>query len=296
MTDKKNDTIEEGQRVEPSQPGGEMAEYKSFIPAGDQTGTEDIGANDIRLPRLKIAQGLSPQMIPGDSQYIEGLKMFELFNDLSGERYGMGPLYFIPIRRDMHRIEFEPRVKGQTGGGAPIDLDVPPNDPRNLWTWSSEELKASGKKADVPPRATTFHEFVVLLLREGVAPEMIVLSIAAKNKHNTRAAERLTSFIKQQAMRGAQAAPIYGCMYSVESKSEKFTEGTAGVYVVNQAGRLDRQDQTKESWKRSEALFNLAKQMHASLEGKVIVVEREPGSDDDFVPETLEQEGATAGM
>lgn len=280
--------------LEPTKQPGEqtLAERRSFIPVNDKTGTEDIGANDIKLPRLAIAQGLSPQVIPGDSQYIPNLKLFEMFNDLSGEIYGTGPLYFIPLRREVRRVEFEPRVKGQQGGGGVIDRDVPPNDPRTLWTWSSPELKASGVKADVPPRATTFHEFVMLLLRPDGLPEMIVLSIAAKNKYNTRAAINLTSFIKQQAMRGRQSAPIYGCQYTVESKSEKFNEGTAGVYVIKQAGRLDDPTQDNESWARSAKLFDYVRNVHASLEGKTFDVQREPGEDDEpaFDPATLEAE------
>lgn len=279
--------------LERQQPGGAIAERRSFIPEGDKTGTESIGADEIRLPRLAIAQGLSHQMIPGDSQYIQGLKMFEMFNDLTGRIYGMGPLQFVPLHRSIRRIEFEPRVKGQPTSGGVIDMDVPPNDPRTLWTWSTPELKASGAKADLPPRATTFHEFVILLLHADSEPEMIMLSIAAKNKHNTRAAERLTSFIKQQAMRGKQSAPIYGCVYSVESKSEKFTEGTAGVYVINRVMRLDDPTQTDESWTRSAQLFSFAKNVHASLAGKTIVVEREPGADD-FDPAAMEAEVAGA--
>lgn len=280
-----------GTTMAPADKNTALAERKSFIPEGDTTGTEGIGADEIRLPRLGIAQGLSPQMIPGDSRHIPGLQMFQMFNDLTGRIYGMGPLYFIPIHREVRRIEFEPRVKGQQGGGGVIDLNVPPNDPRTLWTWSNEELKASGAKADVPPRATTFHEFVILILHEEGEPEMIMLSIPAKNKHNSRAAKDLTSFIKQQAMRGKKSVPIYGSVYSVESKSEKFTEGTAGVYVVKQVRRLDDPTQTDESWNRSATLFRFAKNVHASLEGKVITVEREPG-DDDFNVDDIEASAA----
>lgn len=276
--------------LEQAQTGGALAERQSFM-AGDVSGTEDITADDIQIPRLAIAQGLSPQMIPGDARHIPGLQMFEMFNDLTNDRYGQGPLYFIPLRREVRYIEFEPRVKGQQGAGGVIDLNVPPNDERTLWTWSSPELKAQGKKADVPPRATKFSEFIVLLLRPDGQPEMIMLSIAEKNKHNTRAAKRLTSFIKQQALKGRNSAPIYGCQYTVESKAEKFTEGTAGIFVINQAGRLDDPTQDDASWVRSAALFKYAKDTAAKIAGKTIVVNREPGDDTDFDPETLEGAG-----
>ncbi|KKM78483.1 hypothetical protein LCGC14_1359440, partial [marine sediment metagenome] len=78
-----------------------------FIEVGT-AGTEDITADDLKLPRLAIAQGLSPQMLPDDSAHIEGLKLFELFNDLTDEIYGKGPLTFIVGRRQVKRIEFDP--------------------------------------------------------------------------------------------------------------------------------------------------------------------------------------------
>src|SRR5262245_13308533 len=80
--------------------------------AQELTGTEDIGPNDVRLPRLAIAQGLSNEMIPGDARYLPDLKLFDFFNDLSGEIYGQGPITFVPVRRDVRRIEFVPRAEG----------------------------------------------------------------------------------------------------------------------------------------------------------------------------------------
>src|SRR5262245_52372832 len=63
-------------------------------------GTEDIDTSQIRLPRLAIAQGLSPQLIPGDPQHIPGLGILQMFNDLTGEIYGQGPITFVPLRQD----------------------------------------------------------------------------------------------------------------------------------------------------------------------------------------------------
>lgn len=257
-----------------------VAERPKSLDRDDLTGTEDIGARDVRLPRLGIAQGLSHQITPGDAQYIEGLKLFDMFNDLTGEIYGRGPITFVPIRRDVRRIEFTPRSEG----GGIVDTDVPPNDPRLLWTWSTPELKASGAKADVPPRATTFVEFVVLLLRSGRAPECVVLSIKGTNKWNRRASDQLTTFIK------LRNAPIYAGLYTVDTLTPaKNDSGTFGVPVCKNAGWVPKDTQA------GAALYAYAEQFHASLAGKTIVVDREPGADD-FDPETMEGggQGATA--
>lgn len=231
----------------------------------DRSGTEDISARDIRLPRLATAQGLSPQMTPGDGAHIEDLKMFDMFNDLTTEVYGKGPITFVPVRRDVRRIEFTPRSEG----GGMVDPDVPLNDPRLRWT------KNAG--VDVPPRATEFIEFVILLLRAGKAPEPIVLSIKSTNKFNRRASGNLTTFIK------LRNAPIYAGLYTVAGGSEKNDKGTFGVPVIKNSGWIPVDTPS------GKALFDYAKDFHDSLAGKVIVVEREPGGDD-FDPAALDAE------
>lgn len=236
---------------------GTLERPKTLDP-NDRTGTEGIGAEDVRLPRLAIAQGLSAQITPGDQQFIEGLTLFDMFNDLTGEIYGKGPLLFVPVRRDTRRIEFIPRSEG----GGIVDMDVPPNDPRLRWT-VEDGIKR-------PPRATTFIEFVVLLLRSGKAPEPIVLSIKGTNKHNRRASDQLTTFIK------LRNAPIYAGLYKVDTHiPAKNDKGTFGVPTIKNAGfiPIDKPE--------GKALFEFAKQFHNSLEGKTIVVDRDLGGEDD---------------
>ncbi|MCR4300855.1 MAG: hypothetical protein NUV51_04530 [Sulfuricaulis sp.] len=240
---------------------GTMDRPKSLDP-NDLSGTEGIGPQDVRLPRLATAQGLSTQMTPGDGQYIEGLKLFDMFNDLTEEVYGRGPITFVPVRRDVRRIEFIPRSEG----GGIVDMDVPPNDPRLAWTVAEDGAR-------VPPAATTFVEFVILMLRPGKAPEPIVLSIKGTNKFNRRASDQLTTFIK------LRHAPIYAGLYTVTGGQEKNDKGTFGVPVIKNAGFIPKDTPA------GAALYAYAEEFHRSLEGKTIVVEREPGSDDEFVPE-----------
>lgn len=243
----------------------------SFIEEGDMAGTEDITREDVRLPRLAIAQGLSPQVTPGDAQFIDGLQLFDMFNDLSGEIYGKGPLTFIPVRRDVRRIEFIPRSEG----GGIVDMDVPAGDPRLKWTVDN------GVKR--PPAATTFIEFVILLLRPNKAPEPIVLSIKGTNKHNRRASDQLTTFIKLRNL------PIYAGLYRVDTLvPAKNDKGTFGVPRVKNAGNIPDNPVGR-------ALYEFSKKFHDSLEGKTIVVQRETPAEEDFDPETLEHSDTKPG-
>lgn len=241
----------------------------------DLAGTEGITPEDVRLPRLGIAQGLSHQMTPGDTMYIEGLKLFEMFNDLTTEVYGKGPLTFVPVRRDVRRLEFRPRKEG----GGLLDPDVPPRDPRLDW-----RRGAGPNGEDLPPSATTFVEFVVLLLRPGKAPEPIVMSIAGTNKHNRRASDQLTTFIK---LRGTA---IYTGLYTVDTNiPAKNDKGTFGVFTIKNAGFIPTDTPA------GAALLAYAKEFHDSIEGKKIVIEREPG-DDSFDTESMEADSTRTGQ
>lgn len=262
----------QGEVTDLSQLGGVTATdvRPQSLDRNDVTGTEDIGADDVRLPRLGIAQGLSPQITPGDGQFIDGLRLFDMFNDLTSEVYGRGPITFVPVRRDVRRIEFVPRSEG----GGIVDLNVPKDDDRMKWSVGEGGVR-------IPPKATEFVEFVVLLLRPGKAPEPIVLSIKTTNKWNKRASDQLTTFIK------LRNAPIYSGLYTVDTLTPaKNDQGTFGVPVCKNAGFIPKDTPA------GAALFNFAKEFHEALQGKTIVLERD-GDVDDSMAANPEEAGAS---
>lgn len=238
-------------------------ERPDFIPEGDKTGTEGITNDDIRLPRLGIAQGLSPQLTPGDNAYIDNLKMFQMFNDTTKEIYGNGPIYFVVVRRDVRCIEFRPRSEG----GGVVDLNVPRNDPR-----ATQWRDVDGVR--VPPAATLFNEYVALILKQDGEVDPVVISIKGTNKFNRRATTDLNGFIKMYASQGAKSVPIYGVIYAIESRSEKNDNGTFGVPGFKPVGFIP---------KSMPGLFERAREYAATLEGKTVVYNREPGDEDDFI-------------
>lgn len=242
------------------------------VETGILEGLHGLNPNEIRLPRVAIAQGLSKAMTPGDSAYIESLKMFDMYNDRTGQVYGKGPLLVVPIRKTKKRIEFDPNDRNIM-----LDPDVPPNDPRMTWDRSVTP--------NLPPRATEFYEFICLALTPGQAPEPVVVSISTKNKWDRRAAEDFWNNIE---MRGVS---IYRGLYRVASRPEKNDKGTFGVYGVKNAGFIPATPAGK-------ALLAMAKDFHDSLAGKTIVVDRENPNDDPdtFDTTAMDAEAKTSEM
>ena len=105
------------------------AERPSGIDEGD-LGNEGMTREDILMPRLGLAQKMSPEIDPTNQEkYIEGLQFTDLFNSLTKARYGKGPLYFSILRRDQPRyVEFTPIDQG---GGIEYDLSG-----NGWWLWT----------------------------------------------------------------------------------------------------------------------------------------------------------------
>lgn len=216
-------------------------------------GSTDITAEDIRLPRLAIAQGLSPQMVPDNSQFIDGLRLFDMFNDVTGEIYGRGPLKFVPVYWQVKNIEFEVGPDGKRTGII-VDSEVPSGDPRTKWRKDPN----TGEK--IRPSATRYTELVAYLLRADLPPETIIISVQETNKHMRRAAQIISGALVEIPR------PYYGGIYTVRTMAEKFDQGTAGVFVFGIRPTM---------WNSDRALFERAKLLQESLKGKTIVVNRE---------------------
>lgn len=233
---------------------GTMARPTS-LDRNDRTGTEDITLDEVQLPRLSIAQGLSPQLVPTEGQFIKGLTIGEMFNDVTSEVYGSGPVTVIPVKRHVTRIEFDPNDRK-----VPLDRNVPANDPRMKWDGQNK------------PRATEFVEFVCLLLRPGKSPEKVIVSIKTTNKQQRQAAKLWTTFIVMRE------AAIYSGMYTLTTKIEtgqnqKGEKTAYGVFIVRNAGFVPVDTDA------GMALYNYAQQFAESLEGKVIVTDRDGGEE-----------------
>lgn len=202
------------------------------------------------MPRLTLAQGLSPELIETDPKYIEGLKNGDAFNTLTGKIYGKGVLECAIIRADPPRgVEFMPRG----AGGGVKDFNVPINDPRMQFTTDKE-----GKRQK--PIATKFYDFVIVLL-----PSREVVALSFKGAA-LKTAKRLNGLIKFKASK----IPIFGWKYKMVPTLEQSPKGTYSVFRVDNAGLI--QDGELYAFLRSS--FN-------AIKNKEIKIEREPGSDDD---------------
>ena len=212
-------------------------------------GLEHVKQEDIAIPRLGLAQGLSPQITRGKPEYIQGLENGGMFNSITNEIYGMGPLRFTIIRADPPRwVEFYPR---EAGGGVK-DPNVPAGDPRT-------EFGENGEA----PLATKFYDFLIALLplnEQNPTDSIVALSFKGAMLKDAKALNML--------MVGRNKPPYTG-VYEVTSATRTNSKGTFNVYKIVNAGFI-----------KDEATFNAAKDMFNSFRTKEVKIHREPGEEE----------------
>lgn len=74
-------------------------------------GFENVSQDDIRIPLVKIAQALTPQIKPNKAEYIEGLVEGIPFNSATNRIYPDG-FKFIPVYYSKTYLEWIPQSKG----------------------------------------------------------------------------------------------------------------------------------------------------------------------------------------
>lgn len=84
---------------------------------GSARGRENVGAEDLVIPRLEIVQDLSPARKKSDPNYIEGAEEGMLYNNVTRELYGQS-VVVIPVGYVKEWLLWKDRKKGGGFGGA----------------------------------------------------------------------------------------------------------------------------------------------------------------------------------
>ncbi len=177
---------------------GTLAPIPAYIKKGDHRGLEGTAQSDVNIPRLALAQALSPQVTDGDPNRIEGLKVGDLFNSVTRQIYGREVFVQILRKMPLRAMEF---YSIDDGGGVK-DPNVPLNDPRLRWDNTAPNRK------DQKPKATLFRDFIAVVL-----PQREIISLSFKSSGLTTA-KTLWGLV---VMRNA---PVFAGRYRISSAVE----------------------------------------------------------------------------
>jgi len=224
-------------------------------------------AEELRIPFLKLAQSLSPELDKSDAKYIEGLSAGEMFNDLTSEVYQEADV--IPCYTKTAYKEWVPLAKG---GGFVGELD--PTDPI---IQQANRIVEGGRTMDLLPNDNELvvsDDYYCLVIKEGDY-EPVVLSMTSTQR---KVAKRWRTMIAMNKARNPktgdlQIIPIYSTIWKLSSVQEvnKNNQKYAN-YAVSKVGPIP-------SDKRE--LFEEAKSFRQSvMAGEVKVVEEQAKTQD----------------
>jgi hypothetical protein len=231
-----------------------------YFQKNDRRGFEDTQQSDVLIPRLALAQALSPQVTDGDPNRIEGLTVGDLFNSVTKQNYGREVHVQLLRKMPLRAMEFN----SIDDGGGVKDPDVPLNDPRCQWS------------GDEKPVATVFRDFIAVLLDANGQPanrEVIALSFKSSGIKVAKALWGLAMM---------RDKPVFAGRYQITTGVE-LKPKPHQVYKVQNAGWVSKKDAVL-----GEQMFEAVQKLDATK------IHREVVDDpDDFVPARYEVQPST---
>lgn len=193
-----------------------VAEMPAFMQNLDQNtsrGSEDVGVDDITIPRLEVVQSLSACRKKSDPSFIEGISEGDLYNNITRENYG-GSVTLVPVKFMKEWLIWKDQDKGGGFGGAYPTQDA-----------ALHELERRIAGGEIPESERSFWEVVdtpqhfCLLVREDGSVEEIVVSLAkskAKVSRQWNSMMRMNggdTFTRAYVMSGVEAQNQQGQDY-----------------------------------------------------------------------------------
>lgn len=145
-----------------------------FADAG--LGNENVGQQDVTIPRLKVAQALSPEVKKQKAEYIDGAEEGSVFNSATRELYET-PLIIVPVAYIRRHLEWIPREKG--GGLVNSDHNESILD-QCVRNDKGDYILENGNEIVVTP------EHFVILVRPDGSYEQAVLSMSGSKARISR--------------------------------------------------------------------------------------------------------------
>ena len=215
---------------------------------GGDDAMRHLTQDDVLMPRIALAQKMSYELDPEHQRFVADLKLGDLFNSVTQQIYGAGPLDFVMLRADPPRwVEFIPREQG----GGVKDPNVPAGDERTLWRTNSETGES------IKPAATKFYDFIVWLPS---TEEIVALSFKSTG---IRTARMLNSLYTQRKIKYGNR-PLCAGIYTVKSDNAENKHGKFKIYAVANNG-----------WIGDAATFNKMKEMQDALATKIVTIDRD---------------------
>jgi len=196
-----------------------------YASAGE--GLENVTAEDMQIPFLRILQPLSPQLNKQDSKHIKGASGGDLFNTVTGDFWDSEEgVNVIPCAYTMKYLEFQLR---ENGGGFMGELDPNSPDIRSTERVGANEMLPSGNEL------VRSAQFLVLAFGEDGVPHQMICDMKktqmkiAKQWNTRRAGLKI-----QHPQKGMFNPPMWAVPWRLTAVQESNDKGSWFNYAVAQ--------------------------------------------------------------
>ena len=193
-------------------------------------GMDNISAEDVALPFLKVLSPLSPEVVDGNS----GAKAGMIFNTVSGQlNDGTQGITVVPCHFERKYIEWSPR--GQ-GSGAPAAIHAATSD------IMSKTFRKQGDNKDYLENGNyienSAQHYVLILDNEGNAsPALIIMKSTQLKKSRKWNSMMMTA--KMNGKNGPFTPPSYSYTYRLTTAKESNDKGSWYGWEVERIGPVE---------------------------------------------------------
>lgn len=195
-------------------------------------GLENVSADDMQIPFMRILQPLSPQLIKSDSKFIKGASAGDIFNTVTGQFWEAEEgVTVIPCAYHMKYLEFQLR---ESGGGFLGEID--PNDPdiRKAQRSGSNEILPSGNEL------VRSAQFLVLTVEpNGMTSQLICDMKKTQMKIAKQWNTRRAGLKVMHPEKGLFNPPMWATVWSLRTVQESNDKGSWFNYSVSQGNVED---------------------------------------------------------
>jgi len=201
---------------------------KSFFSAEDTAkGFEDIDQSTMAIPFLKIAQALSPEMKENKPEYIPGLKLGDMFNNVTQEIYGK-EINIIIGKFEHGYTEWLPMRKGFVGNHT-VEEAISLAEDKTFGKWKTAEGNILQEN------------YVYYVIVEGREEQGVLIMLLSSSQ--IKKAKKLNKILTSYVMPNGEKAMPYYLRWNVKTVEEHKDENDWYGYSFTCLGLIQNEKQ-----------------------------------------------------
>ena len=233
MANGKRKTNEVKQEVAPKQSFSIAAASEDMA----DKGFEQMGANDLALPFLKVLGQLSPQVTQGDPAFIADARPGMIFNSVTQDLFdGQKGIEIVPCYYKLEYLEWPDR---QEGANAPVNTYPADSDILSQTKRDEQNLDRLPNGNYIQETASHF----VLRVEDGQPQETALMSMKATQRKKSKMWNSMMRSVKEKRSdgKGFYTPALFTQRYLLNTVLEKNAKGTWYGWKISHVGPVQNQ-------------------------------------------------------